>query len=172
MEGTSSLTMAERLLQFVDSRHLDSSSLASSGGVFEACTQQYPDGNTTAILACVSDELEAREEQHLHMISADMVNFLLIVSGALIFFMQTGFAMLCAGCVQLKNVQNTMLKNLLDACGSAIAFFLIGYSLAFGSQDPDGGRTFVGRGDHFATGPFPSYWFFGKYTHSSEHELC
>ncbi|KAL7516319.1 hypothetical protein ACHAWF_000043, partial [Thalassiosira exigua] len=29
--------------------------------------------------------------------------------------MQAGFAMLCAGCVQLKNVQNSMLKNLLDA---------------------------------------------------------
>jgi ammonium transporter, Amt family len=40
--------------------------------------------------------------------------------------MQAGFAMLCAGCVQLKNVQNTMLKNLLDACGSAVAFYLMG----------------------------------------------
>ena len=28
--------------------------------------------------------------------------------------------MLCAGCVQLKNVQNSMLKNLLDACGAAL----------------------------------------------------
>ena len=35
--------------------------------------------------------------------------------------MQSGFAMLCAGAVRKKNVQNTMLKNLLDACGAALA---------------------------------------------------
>ena len=39
----------------------------------------------------------------------------LIYSSALVFFMQAGFAMLCAGSVRKKNVQNTMLKNLLDA---------------------------------------------------------
>jgi Amt family ammonium transporter len=44
----------------------------------------------------------------------------------MIFFMQAGFATLCAGAVRIKNVQNTMLKNLLDACGAALAFFLIG----------------------------------------------
>ena len=51
---------------------------------------------------------------------------LLVLAGAMIFFMQSGFAMLCAGSVRLKNVQNTMLKNLLDACGAALAFYLIG----------------------------------------------
>ena len=30
--------------------------------------------------------------------------------GALVFFMQAGFAMLCAGSVRRKNTQNTMLK--------------------------------------------------------------
>lgn len=39
----------------------------------------------------------------------------LVFSAALVFFMQAGFAMLCAGAVRKKNVQNTMLKNLLDA---------------------------------------------------------
>ena len=46
--------------------------------------------------------------------------------------MQAGFAMLCAGSVRRKNAQNTMLKNLLDACGAAIAFFCVGYAFAFG----------------------------------------
>jgi hypothetical protein len=90
--------------------------------VFESCSQQFPNGNTTAILKCVSDTLVARYDGF----SDDEIRFLLAISGALVFFMQAGFAMLCAGCVQLKNVQNTMLKNLLDACGSAVAFFLIG----------------------------------------------
>ncbi|KAL3923136.1 MAG: hypothetical protein SGILL_001828 [Bacillariaceae sp.] len=184
---TASSSLAERLLQFVDVRNLEGS---SSANVYETCSQQHPDGNTTVLLQCVSDTLEASNNHSNadeYYISGDMANFLLVISGALIFFMQTGFAMLCAGCVQLKNVQNTMLKNLLDACGSAIAFFLIGeleewiflnrvdesavfltmaslfslgYSLAFGGQDTEG-RTFVGKGDYFATGPMPSYWFFG-----------
>ena len=42
----------------------------------------------------------------------------LVYSAALVFFMQAGFAMLCAGAVRKKNVQNTMLKNLLDAVRS------------------------------------------------------
>jgi hypothetical protein len=46
--------------------------------------------------------------------------FFLTWAACLVFFMQAGFAMLCAGCVQFKNVQNTMLKNLLDACGAAL----------------------------------------------------
>ena len=32
-----------------------------------------------------------------------------------------GFAMLCAGAVRRKNVQNTMLKNLLDAVSLVVA---------------------------------------------------
>jgi Amt family ammonium transporter len=80
--------------------------------------------------------------------------------------MQTGFAMLCAGCVRLKNVQNTMLKNLLDACGSAIAWFLIGYSLAFGGRGEIVGTTFVGKGNYFASVVDPSFWFF-EYTFSA-----
>lgn len=46
--------------------------------------------------------------------------FFLLWASCLVFFMQAGFAMLCAGCVQFKNVQNSMLKNLLDACGAAL----------------------------------------------------
>jgi ammonia channel protein AmtB len=47
--------------------------------------------------------------------------------GTLVFMMQTGFAMLCAGSVRQKNVKNIMLKNLLDACGGAIGFWSLGY---------------------------------------------
>lgn len=39
----------------------------------------------------------------------------LVYSAALVFFMQAGFAMICAGAVRKKNVGNSMLKNLLDA---------------------------------------------------------
>ena len=59
----------------------------------------------------------------------------------MIFFMQCGFAMLCAGSVRQKNVKNIMLKNLLDACGGAIGFFSVGYALAFGDNGKFVGAT-------------------------------
>lgn len=58
--------------------------------------------------------------------------FFLLFGGALVFMMQGGFAMLCAGSVRQKNVKNIMLKNLLDACGGAIGFYFIGWGVAYG----------------------------------------
>lgn len=60
-------------------------------------------------------------------------------AGAMVFGMQCGFAMLCAGSLRQKNAKNIMLQNILDACGGAIGFFLSGYSFAFGS-----GNSFIG----------------------------
>jgi ammonia channel protein AmtB len=54
-----------------------------------------------------------------------------------------GFAMICAGCVREKNIQNTLLKNLLDACGAALAFWSMGYAIAYGSRSSSG-TTFIG----------------------------
>lgn len=58
--------------------------------------------------------------------------------------------MLCAGSVRKKNVSNTMLKNLLDACGSALAFFTLGYAFAFGGDNPQSSsKTFIGTSNFF-----------------------
>lgn len=47
----------------------------------------------------------------------------LLYAAALVFFMQTGFAMLCAGLVRAKNTKNILLKNVLDACAGALGFW-------------------------------------------------
>jgi len=63
-----------------------------------------------------------------------------------------------------------MLKNLLDACGAALAFYLIGYALAFGGDlsDPDAGSrtTFIGMTEFASVGPHSAFWFF-EYTFSA-----
>jgi hypothetical protein len=67
-------------------------------------------------LNCVVEQLlqqDKRDQKFSSQIS-------LVYSAALIFLMQAGFAMLCAGAVRKKNVQNTMLKNLLDAVSAAV----------------------------------------------------
>ena len=95
-----------------------------------------------AMLQCVGDS---------NATSID--TFFLIYSSSLVFFMQAGFAMLCAGCVQLKNVQNSMLKNLLDACGAALGFWSVGYAFAYGGMDfSDPNKTFIGTENFFLMG--------------------
>jgi len=73
--------------------------------------------------------------------------------------MQAGFAMLCAGSVRRKNVQNTMLKNLLDACGASFAFFAVGYAFAFG--DGSNPNAFIGTTNFFLNGVEDlAFWMF------------
>jgi len=97
---------------------------------------------------------------------AEGVNvFFLLFAGALVFMMQAGFAMLCAGSVRQKNVKNILLKNLLDACGGALGFWSIGFALAYGDKDGDTSQTrFVGNDAFFladyTTGPQYMGWFF------------
>jgi Amt family ammonium transporter len=43
-----------------------------------------------------------------------------------------------------------MLKNLLDACGAAVAFFAVGFAFAYGGEDPDSpNKTFIGNSNFF-----------------------
>lgn len=74
--------------------------------------------------------------------------FFLLFAGALVFLMQSGFAMLCAGSVRQKNVKNIMLKNLLDACGGAIGFYTLGYGFSYGSSN----NPFIGFNDFALSG--------------------
>jgi Amt family ammonium transporter len=77
--------------------------------------------------------------------------FYLIFAGALVYFMQTGFAMLCAGSIRAKNVKNVILWNLLDSCGGGLAFWSVGYAFAYGG-DNAGSKTFVGNAGFFLQG--------------------
>merc|ERR1712087_888293 len=85
--------------------------------------------------------------------------FFLLFGGALVFLMQAGFAMLCAGSIRQKNVKNILLKNLLDACGAGIGFWCIGYAVAYGT-----GNTFIGYSNFalqgLASGEEYSFFFF------------
>jgi Amt family ammonium transporter len=89
--------------------------------------------------------------------------FFLLYAASLVFLMQAGFAMLCAGSVRAKNVKNIMLKNLLDACGGAIGFWSLGYAFAYGGSDKYH-KAFIGNTDfflrNFSEGEDYASWFF------------
>jgi Amt family ammonium transporter len=78
-------------------------------------------------------------------VAAGLNSFFLIFGGALVFFMQAGFAMLCAGSIRAKNAKNVILWNLLDSAGGGLAFWLVGYAFAFGGGDATNpSKTFIG----------------------------
>jgi Amt family ammonium transporter len=55
-----------------------------------------------------------------------------LVAGALVFFMQAGFAMVEGGFTRAKNCGNIMMKNLLDFCMGGVAYWAIGFGVMFG----------------------------------------
>jgi ammonium transporter, Amt family len=65
-------------------------------------------------------------------ISIDTVWILL--TGFLVFFMQTGFALLEAGLIRQTGVVNCLLENFIDAAVTAIAFWATGFGIAFGTS--------------------------------------
>jgi len=73
--------------------------------------------------------------------------------------------MLCAGAVRKKNLNNTMLKNLLDAAGAAIAFYVTGYAFAYGNASEE--TTFIGRGQLFLQDDVDPAVFFFQYGFSA-----
>merc|ERR1719461_1038500 len=60
--------------------------------------------------------------------------------------MQLGFAMLEAGSVSRRNVQNILFKNLMDACLGAVIWFSLGFGVAYGK---DGDNEFAGESMFF-----------------------
>jgi Amt family ammonium transporter len=78
-------------------------------------------------------------------VQANLDNVFVLVSAVLVIFMQAGFALVEAGLTRAKSVANIMMKNLMDFAAGAIAFFAVGFAIAFG-QD---GNDFFGMGGWF-----------------------
>ena len=95
---------------------------------------------------------------------ANAINMMwLVLTGALVFFMQAGFAFVETGLTRAKNATNILMKNLMDFCFGSIVFWMIGWGFMYGA-DKFGGL--IGFSDFFK-GPmdagsliFYRDWFF------------
>ena len=128
---------------------------------FDVCMQSLPanltvDEQQNEMLRCISNSVDETK--------SGVNAFYLIYAASLVFYMQAGFAMVCAGSVRVKNLQNTMLKNLLDACGAALGFYTVGYAFAWGSEYPGQvgtTTTFFGLSNFFLTNlEQKAFWLF------------
>jgi Amt family ammonium transporter len=55
-----------------------------------------------------------------------------LIAGALVFFMQAGFALVETGFTRNKNVVHTMMMNMMVFCIGALGYWLVGFALQFG----------------------------------------
>jgi len=99
-------------------------------------------------------------------VKASMDIFFMLFCAYLVFLMQAGFAMLCAGAVRSKNTVNILLKNVMDACGGAISYWLLGFGFAYGVCGADKtANGFIGCGQFAMSMDFAgtqqwNFWLF------------
>merc|ERR1719229_168145 len=67
----------------------------------------------------------------------ELTHIWLILCGALVMFMQAGFSMLEAGTCRAKNVQNILMKNIIDMCTGTLGWYFFGFGFAFGGPSKD-----------------------------------
>jgi Amt family ammonium transporter len=117
--------------------------------LYESCSNNFSvEENLTGLLQCISNGHDELRDGAVGSLASGVDTFYLLFAGALVYFMQTGFAMLCAGSIRAKNVKNVILWNLLDSCGGGLAFWAVGYAFAYGGDD-DGDKTFIGNKGFF-----------------------
>ena len=80
--------------------------------------------------------------------TAKSIDFVwVLISAFLVFMMQGGFAMVETGFTRAKNATNIMMKNLIDFCIGALAFWAVGFGIMFGV-----GNLFFGASNFFLSG--------------------
>jgi hypothetical protein len=84
---------------------------------YQTCASEHGE-DTVLLIQCVSNWIETQLKDNSvnspgfvasnFATAVDVTNWLLILTGSLVFFMQAGFAMVCAGAIRKKNVKNTV----------------------------------------------------------------
>jgi ammonium transporter, Amt family len=81
-------------------------------------------------------------------------NVWILIAATFVLFMQAGFSLVEAGMIRAKNVGNVMMKNLMDLCLGALAFFAVGFAIAFGGDMSGIGKFIGGSGWFLGEGSF------------------
>ncbi len=90
--------------------------------------------------------------QEVDPIQVNLDNVWVLLTAVLVIFMQAGFALVEAGLTRAKSVANIMMKNLIDFSAGAIAFFAVGFAIAFGGGFGGFGKFFGGDGFFLGSG--------------------
>jgi Amt family ammonium transporter len=97
-------------------------------------------------------------QEDIETITVAVDNLWVVVAAILVMFMQPGFALVEAGFTRAKNTANIVMKNFMDFSVGAVAYWVLGFGLAYGGSTLGG---FLGYGEFFFNNPDRSVeWFF------------
>lgn len=85
-------------------------------------------------------------------LQSDLTAIWLLVCAFLVFFMQSGFALLETGTVRVKNVKNILLKNVIDVSIAAVMWWAVGYAFSYAPPSGCDGNGFIGHRGFFFSG--------------------
>jgi ammonium transporter, Amt family len=75
------------------------------------------------------------EMSQIDILTANLDTVWMLLAGFLVFFMQSGFALVEAGFVRAKNVTNILMKNFFDLALGSIVFWAFGFGIMFGTSN-------------------------------------
>lgn len=102
-----------------------------------------------------ADPFTAAQQVTLDTIKTGASSSWILASSALIFFMQLGFIMIEASVSRKQHWSGIVLKKMMDTVAAAIAWWVVGFGIAFGVTDS---RGFIGMSDNtFSFGSFYDY---------------
>lgn len=106
---------------------------------------------TTALVALAGP---AMAQDEVDPVQVNLDNVWVLLAAVLVIFMQAGFALVEAGLTRAKSVANIMMKNLIDFCAGAVAFFAVGFAIAYGGSFDGSGKFFGADGFFLGDGAF------------------
>lgn len=114
---------------------------AVSFGVFAQDDEGSGEEDTSAVVEEEAAAEEVVEEEAAPLTAEEVQTNLdftwMLIAGFLVFFMQAGFAMLEGGFIRQTGVVNSLAENFMDACVTAIVFFIVGYGIAYASSEAE-----------------------------------
>ena len=135
--------------------------LATTGACLLAAASAMTEAEQSAKITALSAQLATLQELEANNTIAWLAkveetktsvdSFWTLIAAFLVFFMQAGFGMLEVGTVRKKNMQNILIKNMVDAAVGGITFWAIGYGFAFGTDAYDT-YTYTGQNGTFIGG--------------------
>lgn len=97
---------------------------------------------------------DASMQEVVQGLQSTLDNVWILIAATFVLFMQAGFSLVEAGMIRAKNVGNVMMKNLMDLCLGALAFFAVGFAIAFGGDMSGIGKFIGGSGWFLGEGSF------------------
>jgi Amt family ammonium transporter len=114
---------------------------------------QFHFGALIALIWCVNNscniyaprQLISPKEVHMEALKQGADTLFILLGAVMVLAMHAGFAFLELGTVRRKNQVNALVKILVDFSVSTVAYFLVGYAVAYGTSFFVGAEQLVAR---------------------------